>query len=230
MKKINFITVCTDHYPTVYAKKIIKKFSEVTKLDFEPFCITDRPKELENFCTPIEPEFKSKGWWNKVNMLSKKMPAGWCLYIDIDCVIIEKFDKEILWVISQDANMSCVSDPIKWMNEKFNSSFMIFKSGKFHNIYEKFKVEYSNLENREGGDQVWLGPQIKNINYIDKKYPYLKQSLKFGVGSLIGDRLVLPKEITNKDIKIIDCAGKPKPPELIDMPYIKKNWHDIEVD
>ena len=59
---INFITVCTDHYPMVYAQKIHKQFQRLTKLSIHHYCITDRPNELPEFITPIEPYKKPNGW------------------------------------------------------------------------------------------------------------------------------------------------------------------------
>ena len=230
MEVINFITVCTDDYPTIYAKKIIKKLSSVSNLKFNHYCITDRPEELEDYCTPLHQEVKTKGWWNKMNLFSQNIPLGWCLYMDIDNVIIKNFDDEIKHIISMNKPISCVSDAINWMNVKFSSSLMIFRSREFTEFFEKFKDQHITLQNKEGGDQVWLGPQLKEINYIDDKYPYLKQNLKFHIGSMIGDKLIIPQEIQNKEIKIIDCGGKPKPQDLVSISYIKKNWHDIDVD
>jgi len=67
MKEIALLTVCTDDYPMVYAQKIIRRFIELTDYQVQPYCITDRPNELDPFTIPIEPPFGSGyGWWNKM--------------------------------------------------------------------------------------------------------------------------------------------------------------------
>ena len=76
---INFITVCTDHYPMVYAQKIHKQFQRLTKLSIHHYCITDRPNELPEFIIPIEPYKKSNGWWNKLNLFSPDILNRWSI-------------------------------------------------------------------------------------------------------------------------------------------------------
>ena len=44
MTKINFLTVCTDKYPIIYAEKITKQFIRSSKLNITPYCLTDRPQ------------------------------------------------------------------------------------------------------------------------------------------------------------------------------------------
>ena len=74
---LNFVTVCTDKYPMLYAEKITNQFKRHTRLDLEYYCITDRPQQVNGWATPITPFKKSKGWWNKVNVFSDKMPDDW---------------------------------------------------------------------------------------------------------------------------------------------------------
>ena len=52
---LNFVCVCTDRYPMKYAEILLKRFKSVTKLDFNYFCITDRPDEIKEHATPIAP-------------------------------------------------------------------------------------------------------------------------------------------------------------------------------
>jgi hypothetical protein len=226
MPKINFITVCTDRYPLVYAEKITRQFKKLTNLNVEYFCLTDRPRDIGDWATPLELPVKSDGWWNKVNLFSSDMPEGWILYLDIDIVIMHSFDEEILWTISQDQNLACISDAIHWMGEKFSSSLMLFKSGTQEHVYKKFMTEHNSLATRDGGDQVWVGPQLSNILYIDEQYPNLKKNLKFNVAQRNGDQLTFPA-LLDPTIKMLDCGGRPKPHELTMLPYVKKNWHDV---
>ena len=221
----NFICVCTDRYPMKYAEILVKRFKDVTKLDFNYYCITDRPKEINNWATPLAPFKRAEGWWNKCNLFSEDMPNGICLYMDIDIVILNNFDEEILWTIENMNSIACVSDAIHWMGEKFSSSMMMFKSGTQTHIFENFVENASTLTNREGGDQVWMAPQFNEMLYIDDKFPNLKRNLKFHLGKMEGNNLQLPAEL-DAAIKLVDCTGNPKPDQLGNVPYIKNNWHN----
>ena len=198
----------------------------LTNLDVECFCLTDRSNEVGDWATALKLPIKSDGWWNKVNLFSSDMPDGWILYLDIDMVLMHNFDHEILWAISQQKNVACISDAVHWMGEKFSSSFMLLKSGSEEHIFNKFRKEHNSLRGQEGGDQVWVGPQISDVLYIDEQYPNLKKNLKFHVAKVNGTKITFPKTL-DPAIKILDCSGNPKPHQLSMLPYVKNNWHDI---
>jgi len=223
---INFISVCTDKYPMVYAQKLHKQFQKLTKLKINHYCITERPDDLPKFVTPIEPFKKSIGWWNKVNLFNSEMPKGYILYLDLDVVILNNFDEEIQFMKKREELMCCVSDSIEWMGVKFSSSLMFFKSGVHSKIFENFVKNETLINNREGGDQVWTGPQLSSICYMDEYFPNLKKHFKFHLAKRDGKKYNVPMIIDEK-IKLIDFGGKAKPHQFEKLPYIKKNWHLI---
>ena len=221
---INLISVCTDAYPVVYANKLHQQFRNLTDLDVCHWCITDRPSELAPFIQPIFPFIKSKGWWNKLNLFCPQMPDGHILYMDLDIVMLQNFDEEIIEMINAPEAMSCVSDAVGFMGEKFSSSLMCFESAAHGDIFLNFQESESVINELPGGDQVWTGPQLQSIFFIDEKYPNLKKNLKFHLGKMHNNKVELPMYVSN-DIKLIDCGGRPKPHELEKLPYIKNNWH-----
>jgi len=223
---INLVSVCTDSYSMIYAEKLHQQFDKLTKLDVLHWCITDRPIELSKSIKPIIPYKKSKGWWNKVNLYSPEMPKGHILYMDLDIVILNNFDEEIIEMTKKEETMCCVSDAISWMGVRFSSSLMCFESGVHFEIFDNFIKTESKINNLKGGDQVWTGPQLKSVSYIDDFFPNLKKNLKFHLAKREGDQLIIPQQLDDK-IKLVDCGGKPKPHELEALPYIKRNWHDV---
>ena len=225
---INLVTVCTESYPLIYAEKLHTRFANLTNLDVAHFCITDRPKEIGNWAEPLFPSKMSKGWWNKLNLFDPNMPDGKILYLDLDIVVIKNFDEEIQYMVNNSCSMNCVSDAVHWMGEKFSSSMMLFDSGAHYHIFDAFLRADPSLTERPGGDQVWVGPQLSDINYIDEKYPDLKKNLKFHLSKREGNKLLLPKAL-HPSVKLVDCGGRPKPDELAFLPFIKNNWHDVEV-
>ena len=221
---INFVSVCTYEFPMIYVDKLHRQFNNKSELEVVHWCITDRPSELPEFVKSITPFKKSKGWWNKLNLFSPQMPNGQILYMDLDIVILNNFDDEIVEMINADESMSCVSDAIHWMGEKFSSSMMCFESGAHEHIYSNFIKNESYINNLEGGDQVWVGPQLQTVSFIDDKFPNLKKNLKFHLSKIENGRIEAPLEI-NPDVKLVDCTGRPKPHELEVLPYIRNNWH-----
>jgi hypothetical protein len=209
--KINLLTVCTDKYQMIYAEKLIKQFCKLSKLDVTPYCLTDRPEQLPDFITPIKPKVRVLGWWNKVLLFDPQMPDGWNLYLDIDIVILKSFDDEIIEAIESRATITCVSDAVEWLGNKFSSSLMIYKTGALEKIYHNFMATYEDLQNREGGDQVWIGPQLKDVQYIDGKYPELKQNFKFQFTKIDGTPALSGFEVTKKDIWFVPPGGDKAP-------------------
>jgi len=224
MNTINFICVCVEHYPMMYARKLISRLKSISNLPFAYYCLTDRPEEIQDIATPLVTNPLSKGWWNKIDLYGPNMPEGWCLYMDVDVVVIKNFDEEILWAISQNRTMACVSDAINWMGVRFNSSFMIFQSGSLHHVYDAYQKQIDQLKNRPGGDQVWAGPFMRDVLYIDDTYPNLKRNLKFHLAKRVWNELVVPSSL-DASIKIVDCSGRPKPHELEKLDWVRDNWH-----
>ena len=224
--KINLVTVCTQNYPMHYAEKLTRRFQTVTNLPVETYCITDRPDEVTDWATPIIPPKISKGWWNKLYLFSPSMPEGWLLYLDIDIVIRQNFDDEIISTIKHGKSINCVSDAINWMGVRFSSSLMLLRSSARPDIYEDFLKAEDDLVGKPGGDQVWVGPKLNNIHYIDDSFPNLKKNLKFDLATKNGKEVKFLTAVDDS-IKLIDCTGRPKPHDLAMLSYIKQNWHDV---
>jgi hypothetical protein len=230
MGGINLITVCTDVYPIEYAEKLIHRVLEVSEHPIVPYCITDRDIPSANTIEPQLP--KGSGWWNKIQVFDPKGPVGWNLYMDIDIVVAKGFDEVINHVITNIEHrdsITCVSDAINWMDNKFSTSWMMFHRGVGANIYDTFWQDSKEIMKRPGGDQVWIGKEINPlVKYIDDTFPWLKKNLKFDMSQKIFNEWQFPRDV-DKRISLIDCGGRPKPHDLIHLPYIKQNWHDVRI-
>lgn len=228
--KIKLFTVCTDAYPTEYARKLITRYRQLSNHEVEAICITDRPKELKDIATCIPPLFPGKGWWNKMQVYGDSS-KGNKVYLDIDTVLIDNFDEEVEWSLNQDCMISVVSDAIQWKGNKYSSSMMVWKDAAMVDTYNKFLL--STPTHYDGGDQVWTGHNIdlSKVVYIDEEFPNIKANLKFHLSKKVFGQWQIPGELPRfKRIKIVDCGGRPKPHELEHIPYIKENWHDIITD
>ncbi len=237
--KIAFITVCTDAYDMIYARKIIKKFTELSDLEVSAYCITDRPDEINDIATPVEPPYGAgKGWWNKIKAYDSFYEEEFAVYLDIDTVLIKNFDDEIQEAMDKlnqrNYKVACVSDAIGWKNNKYSSSMMVLKNGKMQDVHDLFNLESWRLFDYDGGDLVWTGRLleewypggISDVWYMDENNPNLKLNLKFHLGEKVLGTWKFPFYLPS-ECKIVDCGGKPKPHELEYLKYIKENWHDV---
>lgn len=233
MSDLNLITVCTDAYPIEYARKLIKRVKEVSSYNITAYCITDRPNDVVEFSMPIlQHDSTVEGWWNKVQVFDGRCEVrGWTLYMDLDIIVQQSFDLEISSAQTKDTYgeaITCVSDSIGWMDNKFSSSWMMFKPENQHYIYKKFAADPERIQRYPGGDQVWIGKEVrpKYIDYIDEDYPNLKKNLKFHLGKKVFGEWQFPNKI-DSNIKLVDCGGRPKPHKLRYLKYIRENWHNI---
>jgi len=219
----NFITTCGGPYSMDYANKAYSMMSRHAGMNFKAYCITERPDELRSEITGIAPGLDVKGWWNKVLAFGPDMPDGWIVVADIDLIIANSIKEELEYCFNNVKQIAAYADAIHWMGCKFSSSFMVFRKGALNSIYENFKSKHAELANYPGGDQVWIGPQLEHVVYIDEIFPNFKRSLKFDLSELSPTTIKLPIEIS-KDIKIVDFHGRPKPHQIATHSFVKDNW------
>jgi hypothetical protein len=223
-----------------YARKLIKRFTELTDFEVKAWCITDRPDEISDIAEVIEPPFgENKGWWNKMKVYDS-FYEGYAVYMDIDTVLIRNFDEELQQTIDAlESNnrykIACVSDAIMWKNNKYSSSVMVLKSGRMQDVWQIFELDSWRLFDYDGGDQVWTGRLLEewkdggysDVFYIDEQTnKNFKLNLKFHLGEKIMGQWKFPRVIP-LDCKIVDCGGRPKPHQLGELPYIKECWIDV---
>ena len=208
-----------------YANKSHNMLKRNLNINFDSYCITEKPGELSKEIEPIKPLLDDvKGWWNKLFLFSNTMPDGYILFLDVDTVIINDLTEVVEFGLNNLEEIACYSDAIEWEGSKFSSSMMIFRSGTLNHIYQNFVESYPKILNFRGGDQVWTFPQLNDILYLDEKFPKFKMSLKFQLATRKDKGLIIPSNLPN-ELKLIDFHGRPKPHEVIDKwPLIKKHW------
>jgi len=228
--KINLIAVCTGSYPAEYAIKLKTRFEQISSLDTTFYCITDKEDVLKEHYVCIHPTEISESWWDKMPVYSNEMPEGWNLYIDLDIVLIKCFDEEIKWAISQNKDITCISDAITWCGVEYNSSFLLLKSGTTQHIYDAWLESKDSLSDYVGGDQVWVGRYLKDTNtevqYLDDTFD-IRKNFKHHLCTAVEGQVNVPRNLPDS-VKMVDCSGVPKPHQLEQIPYIKEFWHDIK--
>jgi hypothetical protein len=219
----NFVFTSGGPYGVEYANKTYHMMSRHAGMPFKAYCISDPQAGLHPEIELIAPEMQVKGWWNKVLGFSKQMPAGWIVMLDVDILIVNSLKPVLEYAFTHTKQIAAYADAIHWMDCKFSSSLMIFRSGELVYIYDEFKRQYPAIENRPGGDQVWIAPYLQDVLYLDEVFPKFKKSLKFELGEVNGNELTLPKQL-DPDIVLVDFHGKPKPHEILQVPFVQAHW------
>lgn len=101
---------------------------------------------------------------------------------------------------------------------------MLLRSGAFSEIFNEYKDNVDVLKKRDGGDQVWVGPKLNDVYYLDDDFPLLKRNLKFHLAEVTEQGYGLPS-VLPAGVKMVDCGGRPKPHELLGLRYVHDSWH-----
>ncbi len=222
--KFSLIMVQTGVYPAEYANRLYNMLRMNCSLPFNAYCFSDTPQDLWPDITPIPIPTVYKGWWNKPYVYSDLVPDGWIVYFDLDIIIRQDISAVISYALENTQEIACWADAISWMGEKFNSSCQIFKKGTMRHIFNEFLHQYPAIQDRAGGDQVWVGPQLKNILFLNEKFPNFVQSFKTHVLTQKNDTMYLNRHKFEESM-IIDFHGPPKPHQLLHIPFIAEIWN-----
>jgi hypothetical protein len=220
---LNLVITCGGPYDMGYANKAVNMFRRNCKIDFKPWCITERPGELHSAITPIKPSLEVTGWWNKVLAFGPNMPDGWIVVIDVDLVIVNDITAIIEYAMKNTKQVAAYSDAMHWMDCKFSSSLMVFKSGSLNHIYENFKAQWPSIKDFPGGDQVWTYPQLDDVLFLDEVFPEFKRSFKVNLVQREGTGFMLPNRLPGH-VKIIDFHGEPKPHQMKQWAIVSEHW------
>lgn len=171
--------------------------------------------KYENRYKELPPEIPN-GWWGKLMLFSPWMPAGDILYLDLDQIILGDITEIVQECLEHP--LSCYSDHISWMDCKFGSAFMTFKSGSLPEIWELFLKERPDKADYPGGDQVWLEKSgfLPKVFYLNERWPDAVKSYKWDV--------IPTGKPPSKETKIVNFHGRPKMADVRGIPWIKENW------
>ena len=220
---LNLVITCGGSYDMAYANKTVNMFRRNCKIDFKPWCITERPLELHPSITPIKPSLEVTGWWNKVLAFSRDMPDGWITVIDVDLLIVNDITTIIEYALKNTKQMAAYSDALHWMDCKFSSSLMVFKSGSLDHIYQNFKMQWPSIKDFPGGDQVWTYPQLDDVLFLDEVFPEFKKSFKVNLARRDRTGFEVPNRLP-EHVKIIDFHGNPKPHQITKWSIVSEHW------
>lgn len=212
MSLFNVFTVKTgERYIPDYVNKMYAMLQRHLRVPFLMHCITENPTDIHYDIEIIPPPEVLHGWWNKMYLFSDIIPAGPTLYLDLDQIILGDITE-----IIQDCfkhPFACYSDHIEWHGCKFGSGLMTFQAHQHLQIFKDYWPKRYELTNFPGGDQVYLGTQLKDVYFLDDDCPDAVKSYKFDV---------IPNGI-GENTKIVNFHGLPKPHNLR-LPWVLEHW------
>lgn len=158
---VHVVTVCTGEKYDPRCVEIVHDMvaRNLSNIDVQHWCLTDRPEALPNGVAPIAATLP--GWWAKVELFADRMPwavGDRVLYFDLDVVITGQLEELAQTKgIIRDWNWPC-----------YNSSVMVWDHGEHREIWSMFHpsamdrpdsvvpAELLPAGQVNGGDQAWI--------------------------------------------------------------------------
>lgn len=144
------------------------------------------------------------GWWNKLYLFKHGVLDGRVLYIDLDTVIVGSLDE----LASYSGDFCILRDFYRPTN--YGSGLMSWKAGPAVSaVWDRFVEE--GLPNVRRGDQAWIQKCLPDADFFQDLYP--GQTLSYKLHCL--KRPPLPGS------RVICFHGKPRPHEVLDLPWME---------
>ena len=220
-------------YGADYVNKMYNMVSRNLEYDFNFYCITEDPKELDpNIIVIPLPQVAVNGWWYKPYIYSNDIPIeGTILYLDLDMVITNSLDRLFDFYPGEYCVLRDFTRAMRPNWEKYNSSVVRFEKGQLDYVWQKFKAQSQNIMRRHFGDQdyLWEETQGKAKYFPD---PWIqswkwevRKDKRFRPGQSRGNRefMIIEDTVAPSDCCIVAFHGDPNPHRCKD-PYIIKKW------
>lgn len=210
-------------YPADYVNRMLSMLTRHLAEPFDLYCITEDAAGLDPEIKVLAPPFDVPGWWNKIFLFSPVMPKGETLYLDIDQILTGDIAPLLDACRKSRARLAAYRDPLRWMGSQVNSSWLYFRAPELSFIYDAFLRDLPGVFDLEGGDQLYIWQQMKDIYFVDEAVPRAVKSFRFEVCANDGQALNVPSAI-DPDVRIINFHGRPKPHELPQVPWVQQHW------
>lgn len=221
------LNVATVKYGTAYSSDYVNRMLSMLKRHlhepFDMFCLTEDGAGLDPDIRVIAPPFDVPGWWNKIFLFSPVVPEGETLYLDIDQILSGDIGPLLEACRKSRARLCAYRDPIRWMGSQINSSWLYYRAPELAFIYDAFQRDIPDVFKLEGGDQLYIWQQMKDIYFVDEGVPAAVKSFRFELCEVEAQSLRIPLEI-ERDVRVINFHGRPKPHELAQVPWVRQHW------
>ena len=176
-------------------------------IDFEFYCLTDVPEEVEPYAKVITLQHDLPGWWSKIELFNPKLFSDQetVLYFDLDVLILKDITK-LISACGIDRTFPIMLrsiDKVGIVNDWPSSSIMSWNGKKMHRIwYEFFRIgkdkvmEDAKKETSRAGQRTDQGFIRKIIptnkfqgvlpdNYFVFKYEYFRNPELFDEATIL---------------------------------------------
>lgn len=207
-----------DKYGADYVNKLYSMVARNLTLPFQLTCFTDNPKGITSEVNiqplpslELPPEAPERGW-NKLTTLKKGLAGleGEALFLDLDVVIVDNIDD----LFHYEAEFAIIRDEKLKRKNIGNSSVYRFKIGKYHDILEDFRKNFSYVQKSHRNEQAYLSTEVDKLNDLKFWPEGWCPSFKYHCMSPWPLNYFLDAKIP-EGAKIIIFHGHPEPDEAI---------------
>ena len=227
-------------YGAEYVNTLFYMVQRHLTLPFQLTCFTDNPTGIDSRVRIAElptldlPKGSPERGWNKLTTLQNSLGglSGEALFLDLDVVIVSNIDDLFIqpgqFIIIQDAKLR--------RRNIGNSSVYRFHIGRYDDILQKFRREFSNIQQQYRNEQAYLSAEIAKLGELsfwpERWCPSFKYHCMQPWPLAYFRDARLPAEA-----KIVIFHGHPEPNEAIQgvthkwyrpvrpTPWVAEHWH-----
>ena len=226
----NIITVCkrgfkrTRMYTSEHVN-IMKNMLDRHGCEYDNFiCISDQtdgmPSDIELIAIPDIPQHK--GWWSKIETFNPKLPViGECLYIDLDCVVVDNID--CLWEYEPGGPVKLINVSdfyAEQLGYQFNSSVYRYRISDFEHIWWDYRTKWEYIQRKYSwGDEKYTCELDKKSKMFPKEWiiNYEHVILQEGKHHMQSVKRDIERSVLPEQAKIVVFAGGHKPWKCKDL-------------
>ena len=161
-----------EKFNPIYVNNLFKAIKKNCNHEFKFHCFTDNSTMINNDVIIHHlPSNNLQGWWNKLYLFSNQIdiPIGEkILFVDLDTIVVDNIDSLLSHTPATIVGLRSFYKP-----KQFASGLMMWRHGDHEHVWLNFIQNSENHVKRIGlgGDQVWIGENVKEPEYWQDLFP-----------------------------------------------------------
>lgn len=226
-------------YGADYVNKLYSMVERHLTLPFQLTCFTDNPEGISDRVRICElprlalPDDAPERGWNKLTTLQDGLGGlkGEALFLDLDVVIVDNIDD----LFTQPGQFLIIRDAKLRRRNIGNSSVYRFHIGRYQNILQTFRKNFSSIQQQYRNEQAYLSAEIHKLGELEFWPDHWCPSFKYHCMKRwpLG---YLQDATIPRGAKIIIFHGHPEPHEAIQgvthkwyrpvrpTPWVEQHW------
>jgi len=161
-----------EKFSPIYVNNLYKGIKSNSTVDFKFHCFTDNSAMINSdIIVHNLPSNNLEGWWNKLYLFSNDIAIPYgekILFVDLDTIITNNIDDLLTHIPRSIVGLRSFFKPTV-----FASGLMLWYHGVHSHVWSNFIEDPEKHIKRIklGGDQIWIGENVKDPEYWQDLFP-----------------------------------------------------------